>query len=92
MSTVRFLLFIGFLPILLVFGIGWWVYWKLFGKNQSKKTQQNQELKQKWSEHLRNFAPGRLKNRTWQKSIGKYKKKSKKLKNSPKATKKPTIS
>ena len=93
MSVVKFLLVLLFLPILLSFWIGWIIYWKLFGKKQAKKAKQNQELKQKWSKHLLNFAPSRLKNKTWQKSIGKYKKKTaKKLKNSPKATKKLTIS
>jgi len=81
MSATKLLLILLFFPALVVFWIGWWVYWKLFDKNQSKKAQQNQELKKKWSKHLLNFAPGRLKNRTWQKSIGKYKKKSKKPKN-----------
>jgi len=89
MPTAKFLLILLVLPVLLIFYLGWWIYQKTWGKNQSKKAQQNKELKKKWSKHLRNFAPGRLKNRTWQKSISKYKKKTaKKPKKSPKATKK----
>ena len=77
MSATRFLLFIGFLPILVVFWLVWWIYQKTWGKKQAQQTLKDKEFKQKWSEHLRNFDLSRLKNRTWQKSIGKYKKKSK---------------
>ena len=76
MSAVKLLLTLLFLTILLIFSVIWLIYWKLWGKEKQKQEERQKELKQKWSKHLLNFAPSRLKNRTWQKSLGKYKKKA----------------
>ena len=42
-----------------------------------KKRKKRTELEEKQRKYVRNFAPGRLKNVSWQKSVGKYKKKPK---------------
>ncbi|WP_147410925.1 hypothetical protein [endosymbiont GvMRE of Glomus versiforme] len=78
MSSIRFLLVILLFPCLLIFFLVWFIYWKFFGKKQLKKDRKRQEFKKKLQTHLYNFAPSRLKNRTWQKSTGKLKKKHKK--------------
>ena len=57
----------------------WIIYRKLSGKKQVKQEKKRKEQQKKVLEHIRNFSPVRLKNRSWQKSIGKCRKKSKKL-------------
>ncbi|KLL04024.1 MAG: hypothetical protein MRECE_4c013 [Mycoplasmataceae bacterium CE_OT135] len=78
MSNNKFFLTLLFFPLLLIFCLGWLIYWKLFGKKQNQQVKTRKETEKKLLAHLRNFSPTRLKNRTWQKSIGKYKKKRKK--------------
>ncbi|KLL04182.1 MAG: hypothetical protein MRECE_2c065 [Mycoplasmataceae bacterium CE_OT135] len=78
MSNNKFLLALLFLPVLLILCLGWLIYWKLFGKKQNDREKTRKETKKKLLDHIRNFSPIRLKNRSWQKSIGKYKKKRKK--------------
>ena len=46
-----------------------WLLTRLVGKKRKKRT----ELEEKQSKYVRNFAPGRLKNVSWQKSFGKKK-------------------
>ena len=46
---------------------------------KKRKRPKRTELEKQQLAHVRNFDPTRLKNRTWQKSLGKCKKKSKKL-------------
>ncbi|MEG7979044.1 MAG: hypothetical protein NY202_03995 [Mollicutes bacterium UO1] len=49
---------------------------KLLAKLVRKRPKRT-EREQKQRAYIRNFDPTRLKNRTWQKSLGKYKKKKK---------------
>lgn len=68
----------------MVFLIAWIIYWKLYGKKQAKQEKKRKEFKQKILIHIHNFSPTRLKNKSWQKSIGKYKKKRKNSAKQPK--------
>ena len=77
MSSAKFLLTLLFLPILLIFLLGWIIYWKFFGKKQAQKEKQKRESKKTLQTHLYNFSPSRLKNRAWQRNIGKRKKRKK---------------
>jgi len=78
MSTTRFLLILLFFPFLLISLLVWLIYWKLYGKKQSQQEKKHKEREKQLLAHIRNFSPARLKNRSWHKSIGKYKKKRKK--------------
>ena len=95
MLAIKFILICLFLPILLIFLLGWIIYWRFWAKKESQRKKQRKELKKKLLAHIHNFSPARLKNKTWQKSIGKSKKKPNKqwktrnTKNSP--TKTPKI-
>ncbi|KLL04309.1 MAG: hypothetical protein MRECE_1c114 [Mycoplasmataceae bacterium CE_OT135] len=78
MPTVKFFLIFLFFPLLLIFLLGWLIYWKLSGKKQNQQVKTRKETEKKLLSHIKNFSPTRLKNRTWQRSIGKDKKRRKK--------------
>jgi len=48
-------------------------------RGELKKRRKKSELEEKCRKHVRNFAPGRLKNTSWQKSLGKDKRKKRKV-------------
>jgi len=64
MSTIKFLLTLLFLPILVIFGLGWVIYWKFWGKKQAIQEKKHKEKKKKLLTHIYNFSPVRLKNRS----------------------------
>ena len=76
MSNNKFILILLFLPVLLLFLLGWIIYWNFWGKKQAIREQKRQEFKKKLLTHIRNFSPVRLKNRRWRKILDKKPKKS----------------